>query len=112
MRDVTLLMDMKVGRVAELLEHLAQAGVTPAGGCFFPRLEGRVAHVAVEEAEVETVRSVASQLDHAVLDEREVTVIEPVVDLAAAARDVADQGTAVYLAYFGPDGRLFLGVAD
>jgi hypothetical protein len=112
MKDLAILMDMKVGRVAELLEALAAAGVNPAGGCFFPRMEGRIAHVAVEETEVDKVRAVAEGLDHAVLDQREVSVIEPTVDLAATARQVADQGTAVYLAYFGSDGRLFLGVAD
>lgn len=112
MKDVTILMDMKVGRVAELLEALAAAGVVPAGGCFFPRLEGRIAHLAVDDAVVHKVKSVAGELDHAVLDERDVTVIEPTVDLAATARRVADQGTAVYLAYFGADGRLFLGAPD
>ncbi|HUO47174.1 MAG TPA: hypothetical protein VM470_10135 [Acidimicrobiia bacterium] len=109
---MTILMDMKVGRVAELLEALAGAGVNPAGGCFFPRLEGRIAHLAVDDELADTVRSVAEGLNHAVLDERDVVVIEPTVDLAATARQVAEQGTAVYLAYFGADGRLFLGAAD
>lgn len=40
-------MEMKVGPLAEMLEAAAKQGITIAAGCVFPRLGGRVAHVAV-----------------------------------------------------------------
>lgn len=71
MRDVTILMGSQQGLPAEMLAALAEAGVRVDAGCLFPRVEGRVAHVAVEDDQMDVVRAVAGRHGVTVADDRE-----------------------------------------
>jgi hypothetical protein len=113
MRDLALLLDTKPGTVATILERLAEAGIPPIAGCFFPRLEGRIAHVAFEDDLTEKAREVVVDSGHTVLDERDVLVVDATgLGLSGVARKLADAGVGVYVAYFSPDGRVVIGTQD
>lgn len=114
MKDLTILMDTTLGRPADILERLEVEGVEVRAGCLFPRLEGRVAHVAVSPDHVESVRRVVAELGATVADEREVLVIPRGTRGTASevARKVADAGAVVWIAYFGAQGEMFLGTSD
>lgn len=114
MRDVTILMDTTQGRPARLLTDLAAAGVRIDAGCLFPRVEGRVAHITVEDDQVEVVRSVAADLGATVADHRECVVVPSdypggVPEIAAK---VASVGVTVQVAYFGREGQIILATTE
>ena len=113
MRDLALLIDTRPGTVATLLERLAEAGIPPVAGCFFPRLEGRIAHVAFDDDLAEQAREVIIDSGHTVLDERDVLIVDASEQgLAGVARRLADAGVGVYIAYFSPDGMAIIGTQD
>ncbi|HEX2368036.1 MAG TPA: hypothetical protein VHM94_02260 [Acidimicrobiia bacterium] len=112
MRDLALLLDTKPGTVASLLERLASAGIPPVAGCFFPRLEGRIAHVAFDDHLAEQAREVIIDSGYTVLDERDVLIVDAMAGLSGVARKLADAGVGVYVAYFSPDGRAVIGTQD
>lgn len=114
MRDVTILMDTTQGKPARILNGLADKGVTLDAGCLFPRTEGRVMHVAVEDEEVETVRTVASRLGVSVADERECVVVPADYEggVMAIAAQLATAGLTIHVAYFGRDGRVILATTE
>ncbi len=113
MRDLALLIDTRPGTVAALLERLAEAGIPPVAGCFFPRLEGRIAHVAFDDDLADQAREVIIDSGHTVLDERDVLIIDASEQgLSGVARRLADAGVGVYIAYFSPDGRAVIGTQD
>lgn len=113
-KDVVMVMDTTVGRPAAILEGLAARGVTMVAACLFPRLEGRVAHVTVNDEDVETVREVASDKGALVLDAREVLVLDQAVhgDATAIARKISDAGAVVQVSYFGPRGEVIVATTD
>ena len=76
MRDMTILMDTQQGRPARFLEALFGRGVNVEAGCLFPRTEGRVMHIAVEDGDVDKVHDVAAELGVAVADDRECVVVD------------------------------------
>ncbi len=114
MRDITIAMGTRHGVPAALLEALAARGVQVVAGCLFPRIEGRVAHVAVPDDQVETAREVVVEQGAAVLDVREVIVVprDRRGSIAEMARAISDAGASVYIAYFGADGEVVLGTSD
>ena len=114
MIDVTILMDTKVGRPADMLEAAAAEGVEIQAGCLFPRVEGRVAHVAVRPEDVETLRRVVAEHGGTVADERECVVVPAGYSGGAAAvsRKVSDAGVTVNVSYFGAGGEIILSTSD
>jgi hypothetical protein len=112
--DLTILMDTKLGRPADMLEAVSGQGVEVMAGCLFPRLGGRVAHVAVEPEDVATVRQVAAEHGATVADERECVVVPSDYPggVAAVSRAIADAGIMVNIAYFGTRGDVVLGTSD
>jgi len=114
MRDMTILMDTQQGRPARFLEALFGRGVNVEAGCLFPRTEGRVMHIAVEDGDVDKVHDVAAELGVAVADDRECVVVPPNFPggVPAIGTRVAEAGVTVYLAYFGTNGQLVLSSND
>ncbi len=114
MKDLTIAMGTKHGLPAELLEALAARGVEVVAGCLFPRIEGRVAHIAIAADQVEAATDVVVAKGAAVLDVRDVVVVprEQRPSAAELARKVADAGASVYIAYFGASGEIVLGTSD
>jgi hypothetical protein len=113
-KDLTILMDTKQGRPAEMLEDLVGRHVRIVAACLFPRLGGRVAHVAVDEPDVETVREVVTAHGGTVADERDCIVVPPgrPGGAPAAARTVADAGITAFVVYFGGEGEMVLSTND
>ena len=114
MRDLTILMDLQLGRPADMLGDAAARGIPIIAGCVFPRLGGRVAHLAVREEDVEAVMTIAEAHGGAVVDDRECVVVPADYPggAAAAARAVADAGIMVNIAYYGARGEVVMGTAD
>ncbi len=114
MRDITILMDTTQGRPARLLTDLAAAGVRIDAGCLFPRVEGRVAHMTVEDDQVDVVRSVAAELGATVADHRECVIVPP--DYPGGVAEIADRvaaaGVTVQVAYFGRRGQIVLATTE
>jgi len=112
--DVTILMDTKVGRPADMLEAAAAEGVEIKAGCLFPRVEGRVAHVAVRSGDVEILRRAVAAHGGTVADERECVVVPAGYEggVAAISRKVSDAGVTVNVSYFGAEGEVILSTSD
>lgn len=114
MRDLTILLDLTVGRVADIAEAIVSAGVDLPAGCLFQRTEGRVAHIAVADDAVATVREIASRFGATLADDRECVVVPPGYPGggAAIARRVSDAGVPVLIAYYGARGEVVIGTTD
>lgn len=114
MIDLTILMDTTLGRPADILDAVAAEGIPLAAGCLFPRLGGRVAHVAVEPKDVATVTRIVAEHGATVADERECVVVPSGFPGGAAAvsRAVADAGIMVNVSYFGARGEMVISSSD
>lgn len=114
MRDLTILMDTTQGKPAKLLTDLAEAGVNVYAGCLFPRLEGRVAHIAVADEDVDRVKSAALGLGATVGDVRECVVVphDYPGGPAEIAAKVGAAGVTVQVAYFGTRGEAILATTE
>lgn len=114
MIDLTILMDTTLGRPADILEAASAEGIQLAAGCLFPRLGGRVAHVAIRPEDVETAHRVVAAHGGTVADVRECVVVPAGFPggMAAVSRAVAAAGIMVNVSYFGAAGELVIGTAD
>ncbi len=109
-----MVMDTAVGRPTAILGGLAERGIAMVAGCFFPRLEGRVAHVTVDDADVEAVREVATEKGALVLDVRDVLVLDQSThgDPLSIARRITQAGAVVQVSYFGAKGEVVVATTD
>lgn len=114
MIDMTILIDTAVGRPADLIAAAAEEGIDIVAGCLFPRLGGRVAHVAVPPEHVPIVRRVAAECGGSVADERECVVVPAGFPGGASgiARRLADAGIVINVTYFGVNGEVVIGTSD
>ena len=114
MRDLTILMDLEVGRPAAIIADATSKDVRIYASCLFPRLGGRVAHAAVRKEDVGAMKKIVEAHGGMVADERECVIVPAdhpggyeAVSQAVAAADIM-----VNVAYFGTRGELILGTAD
>jgi hypothetical protein len=112
MKDLTILVDTEPCRPSDLLAALAAGDVEVLAACLFPRLGGRVAHVAVDNDAVERLEEVIAPLAGVVVDRRECIVVPAGHDPRRALADLAGADLAVSIAYFGPGGELVVGTSD
>lgn len=114
MRDLTILMDLELGRPADMLAEAAEQGIPVIAGCVFPRLGGRVAHFTVRESDVARLKTVVQGHGGVVADERECVVVPGDYPGGAvgASRAVADAGIMVNVGYFGTKGEVILATPD
>lgn len=114
MRDLTVLIDMEAGRTADLLEEAAAAGIRLIAGCVFPRLGGRVAHLAVRDDDVAAFTDIVERLGATVADDRECVLVPSGFPggPAGAVRAVSEAGVVVNLAYLGVRGELVMATSD
>ena len=114
MKDLTVLMDLVVGRPAAMLEDAANEHVEIVAACLCPRLGGRVGHLAVDDGDVEKATSIVARHGGVVVDERECVVVSPNFPggAAAASRAIADADILVNISYYGPSGDLVIGTPD
>ena len=114
MRDLTILMDLEVGRPASMLSQATEQGVQVYASCLFPRLGGRVAHAAVSSADVDKLKAIVTSEGGVVADERECVVV-PNGHLGgpdAVSRALAQAGIVINVAYFGTSGQMVLSTVD
>ena len=107
MMDVVVLLDGKIGRSAELFDLLEEANLDVQAACVFPRLGGRVAHVAaVEDLLIERLGGVA--------DQRPCIVVPPDYPggMAEIARRISAAHIVVSVSYYGRNGELVLATSD
>lgn len=114
MKDLTILMDLEVGRPAAMLAEAASQGVRILASCLFPRMDGRVAHATVRSDDVEAMRAIVGAHGGVVADERECVIIpaDHPGGIEAVSKAVADAGIMVNVAYFGARGELVLSTPD
>lgn len=114
MKDLTILMDLVVGRPAAMLEDAVSESVPIHAACLFPRLGGRVGHLAVSDADVAQASAIVTRHGGVVVDERDCVVLPADYPggAAAASRAIADAGIVVNISYYGPDGGLVIGTSD
>ncbi len=111
--DFTVILEHRVGALAELGEALGAAGVNIDGiSATICQGEG-VIHVLVEDAE--GARRVFQQKGYTVREEREVLVVEAEDrpgELGRLCRKMADAGVNLDLVYLATNTRIVLGTAD
>jgi hypothetical protein len=115
MKDLTVLLSNTRGQVALALGAIAQAGVKVEAGCLFPRAEGRVLHVAVEDDALEAATAALEAAGRPAVDVRDVVTVpfeDRVGQLAEIAEKVAEAGATAYTAYIGTGNRLVLAATD
>ncbi|MEE8407830.1 MAG: hypothetical protein V3S32_11870 [Acidimicrobiia bacterium] len=107
-------MDMQVGRPAEMLEAAVEQGITVVAACVFPRLGGRVAHVAVQDDDVKKVTAIVEAGGGVVADVRDCVVVPPDFSggLPAAAKAAAEAGHMVNVSYYGAQGEFIMASPD
>src|SRR6056297_3203437 len=101
MMDVVVLLDARVGRTADLLDMVTEAGVQVVASCVFPRLGGRVAHIAVTDDDFEVVEDLLRDRFGGVADQRPCVVVPPgyLGGMPAVARKIADAEVVISVAY-------------
>lgn len=114
MKDLTILMDLQIGRPADMLGELAERDIRIVAACVFPRLGGRVAHVAANTDDVATISDVVERHGGMVVDERDCVILpsDHPGGAVGAARAVADAGVMVNVGYFGARGEIVLATPD
>jgi len=114
MMDVVVLLDGKIGRSAELFELLERAGIDVKASCIFPRLGGRVAHIAVEHEQYDAVEDLLTDELGGVADQRPCIVVPPDYPggMAAVAERVSVAQIVLSVSYYGESGQLVLATSD
>lgn len=114
MMDVVVLLDGKIGRSAELFDLLSEAGIDVKASCVFPRLGGRVAHIAVEIDDYDAVEDLLTERMGGVADQRPCIVVPPghPGGIGEIARKIADAQIVVSVSYYGERGELVLATSD
>ena len=100
---------------AEIFETLGTADIVIQAACTFPRLEGRVVHVAVEDANGDAAYEALRSAGFIPMDRREVLIADIVVkpgELGRLARSIADAGAKVYIMYMATGDRVVIGADD
>jgi hypothetical protein len=114
MMDVVVLLDGKIGRSAELFDLLEDADIEVQAACVFPRLGGRVAHVAVRHEDFDAVEDLLSERLGGVADQRTCIVVPPNYPggMGEVARRIAAAHIVVSVSYYGQNGELVLATSD
>lgn len=114
MMDVVVLLDGKIGRSAELFDLLEGAGIDVKASCVFPRLGGRVAHIAVDREQYDAVEDLLTERMGGVADQRPCIVVPPDYPggMGAVARKIAEAQIVMSVSYYGENGELVLATSD
>ena len=114
MMDVVVLLDGKIGRSAELFDMLEAGGIDVKASCIFPRLGGRVAHIAVEHEQYNAVEDLLSDKLGGVADQRPCIVVPPDYPggMSSIAEKIAEAHIVMSVSYYGEHGELVLATSD
>jgi len=100
---------------AEIWEVLGDNDILMEAACTFPRLEGRVVHVTVADADADRAYEVLRAAHFMPMDRREVLIadLDPTPgELGRLARRIADSGAKVYILYMALGNRVVIGADD
>lgn len=101
--------------IAEIWETLGRADIEMVASCTFPRLEGRIVHVVIEESDAEDAYQALRTANFIPLDRRPVVVADMIPRpgaIGAIARQVADAGAKLYILYLATNNRVVIGASD
>ena len=101
--------------VAEIWEALGEADIQMQASCTFPRLEGRIVHVVVSDADAYRTYETLRARNFIPLDRRNVLIMEIVPrpgELGRIARKIADAGAKLYILYMATGNRVVIGASD
>lgn len=114
MKDLTILMDLEIGRPTAIVADATSRDVPILASCLFPRLGGRVAHAAVRDEDVPVMRAIADAHGAVVADVRDCVIVpaDHPGGWQAAAAAISESKIMVNLAYFGARGEMILATAD
>ena len=114
MMDVVVLLDGKIGRSAELFDLLEEAQIDVKAACVFPRLGGRVAHIAVEHEDFDAVEDLLGERLDGIADQRPCIVVPPGYPggMGEIARRISAAHIVVSVSYYGQNGELVLATSD
>jgi hypothetical protein len=101
--------------VAEIWEALGEADIQMQASCTFPRLEGRIVHVVVSDADADRTYETLRARNFIPLDRRNVLIMEIVPrpgELGRIARKIADAGAKLYILYMATGNRVVIGASD
>lgn len=114
MMDVVVLLDGRVGRPAKLFGLLEEAGISVKGSCVFPRLGGRVAHIAVDDDQFDEVEDLLSEHMGGIADQRPCIVVP--AGYPGGRREIGakilEAEIVVSVSYYGENGELYLATSD
>lgn len=100
---------------AEIWETLGDAGIVMEASCTFPRLEGRIVHVVVNDQDADRAYEALRSARFIPLDRREVLIADIEVkpgEVGRLARRVADAGAKLYILYMATGNRVVIGADD
>jgi translation initiation factor IF-2 len=114
MKDLTILLDLEVGRPAAMLAEAASQEVPILASCLFPRLGGRVAHATVRSEDLAAMKLIVKTHGGVIADERESVIIpaDHPGGIEAVSQAIAAAGIMINVAYFGARGDLVLATPD
>lgn len=100
---------------AEIWETLGDAGIVMEASCTFPRLEGRIVHVVVNDQDADRAYEALRSARFIPLDRRKVLIADIEVkpgEVGRLARRVADAGAKLYILYMATGNRVVIGADD
>jgi hypothetical protein len=114
MQDLTFVIGMDADP-ADPWSVLGGKGIRMEAACAFPRLEGRVMHVAVTDEDADAAGRALRGAGYLLLDQRTVLIaeIEPRAgELGRLAKRVSDSGAQIHILYMALGNRVVLGADD
>ncbi len=114
MQDLTFVIGMDADP-ADPWSVPAVRGIRMEAACAFPRLEGRVMHVVVQDADADGARQALLGAGYLLLDQREglVAEIEPVAgELGRLAKRISESGAQIHILYMALGNRVVIGADD
>lgn len=100
--------------VAEIWEALGSVGIQMEAACTFPRLEGRIVHVVLQENKATKAYNTLRDKGFIPLDRRPVLLVDIVPqpgEMGRIARQIADTGAKLYIMYMASDNRVVIGAS-
>lgn len=108
--DLTILLENRVGTLADMGEALGKAGINIEGICEFPSEGQGIVHILVKDAD--SARKVLEGAGIHVLGERQVLLVniqDHPGELGKICRRIADTGGNIELIYTNVHGQLVVG---
>lgn len=100
---------------SEIWQHLGAAKVNVEAGCMFPRLEGRVVHVAVADEDADHAEQTLIDAGFMPMDRRTVIIAEfqdQPGGLGELTKRINDAGAKIHIMYMATGNRVVMGADD